>query len=187
MICKEDQVKKIDSIKDRADYLKLVVSTEPAPGAVSYAEIETDFSDKFDPVDVDKDHPAVIIFSAGLLGKALGATLTHDNLDSNAVLLRDVCGRGQETHALALIPLFHAFGASVNLLGTIKAGGTVYLVEKVDFPKLIPWLAEGQNNVYRPRADGLLRSPLSPLLQGPGPLHPGDRHKWRSRALHGNL
>jgi long-chain acyl-CoA synthetase len=45
---------------------------------------------------------------------------------------------------LALIPLFHAFGAAVNLLGTLKVGGTVYLVEKVDFPKLIPWLKEAQ-------------------------------------------
>jgi long-chain acyl-CoA synthetase len=144
VICKEDQVKKLDGIKDRADYLKLIVSTEPAPGAVSFSEIQADFSDKFDAVDVDKDHPAVIIFSAGLLGKALGATLSHHNLDTNSVLLRDVCGRGQETHALALIPLFHAFGAAVNLLGTIKAGGTAYLVEKVDFPKLIPWLQKAR-------------------------------------------
>jgi long-chain acyl-CoA synthetase len=45
---------------------------------------------------------------------------------------------------LALIPLFHAFGASTNLLGTQKVGGSVYLVEKVDFPKLIPWLKKAQ-------------------------------------------
>jgi long-chain acyl-CoA synthetase len=144
VICKEDQLGKIEQIRDRADNIKLVVSTEPAPGAVSYEEVQRDFSDKFEPVNVGPDHPAVIIFSAGLLGRALGATLSHNNLDANSILLRDVCRRGQETHALALIPLFHAFGASVNLLGTIKAGGTVYLVERVDFPKLIPWLQKSR-------------------------------------------
>ena len=144
ILCKEDQISKIESIRDRADYLKLVVSTDSAAGAVSFDEIEKDFDARFQAVDLHPDHPAVIIFTAGLLGKALGATLSHNNLDTNSILLRDVCGRGQESHALAVIPLFHAFGASVNLLGTIKAGGTVYLVEKVDFPRLIPWLKKAR-------------------------------------------
>jgi long-chain acyl-CoA synthetase len=144
IVCKEDQISKIESLRDQADYLKLVVSTEPAEGAVSFDEIEKDFDGRFQAVDVKPDHPAVIIFTAGLLGRALAATLSHNNLDTNSILLRDVCHRGPETHALALIPLFHAFGCSVNLLSPVKAGATTYLVEKVDFPKLIPWLKKAR-------------------------------------------
>jgi long-chain acyl-CoA synthetase len=59
-------------------------------------------------------------------------------------MLETVCEGSQEEHGLALIPLFHAFGAVVNLLGTLRVGGTVYLVEKVDFPKLIPWLQKAR-------------------------------------------
>lgn len=139
-----DQSAKIAKVREHADYLKTVISVEPQSGEIAFAEIQRDFADNFQAIDLDENSPAVIIFTAGLLGRALGATLSHKNLDTNCALLRDVCGRGPETHGLALIPLFHAFGASTNLLGTIKAGGTVYLVEKVDFPRLVPWLKEAK-------------------------------------------
>ena len=144
ILCKGDQVEKIAGIRDRADYLTQVISTEPMEGAVPFEEIEKDFSPDFKAMDVDPNDPAVIIFTAGLLGRALGATLSHRNLDTNSDLLRDVAKAGPETRGLAIIPLFHAFGASVNLLGTMKVGGTVYLVERVDFPRLIPWLQEAR-------------------------------------------
>ncbi|MBI5568318.1 MAG: AMP-binding protein [Desulfomonile tiedjei] len=144
VLCTGDQIPKVESLRDRAEYLKTIVSTDSAPGAVTFADVEQDFPDTFTSVDCDPDDPAVVIFTAGLLGKALGATLSHKNLDSNSNMLRDTCGRGPETHSLALIPLFHAFGAAVNLLNTVKVGGTVYLVERVDFPKLIPWLQEAR-------------------------------------------
>ena len=144
VMCKGDQVPKIQSIRERSDYLKAVISTEPAEGVTTFQAVEDGNSAKFTAVDVKADDPAVIIFTAGLLGKALGATLTHHNLDTNSNLLRDVCNRGPESRGLALIPLFHAFGCSVNLLGTLKVGGTVFLVEKVDFPTLIPWLQKAR-------------------------------------------
>jgi long-chain acyl-CoA synthetase len=144
VVCKDDQIPKVEAVRDRSGSIRAVVAIGATDSAIAYSDIEKDFPDKFRAVDLDPQDPAVIIFTAGLLGKALGATLSHRNLDTNSILLRDVCGRGPETHALALIPLFHAFGASVNLLGAVKAGATAYLVEKVDFPKLIPWLQKAR-------------------------------------------
>ncbi|HMK34992.1 MAG TPA: AMP-binding protein [Desulfomonilaceae bacterium] len=144
VVCKADQVPKLESIRDAAESVKLIVSTESVDGAVDFKEIQNTFSDQFTALDLQPNDPAVVIFTAGLLGRALGATLSHGNLDSNSNMLRDTCNGGPQDRGLALIPLFHAFGAAVNLLGTTKAGGTVYLVEKVDFPKLIPWLKEAQ-------------------------------------------
>lgn len=140
VICKADQVQKVQSLRERFGSIREVITTESADQATTFQAIEERYSANFTPLDMKPDDPAVIIFTAGLLGKALGATLSHRNLDTNSNLLRDVCGRGPESRGLALIPLFHAFGCSVNLLGTLKVGGTVYLVEKVDFPALIPWL-----------------------------------------------
>jgi long-chain acyl-CoA synthetase len=144
ILCKGDQIEKIETIRDRAEYLKTIISTEQVDGAVTFDEIEKDFSDRFTAVSMDPNDPAVVIFTAGLLGRALGATLSHHNLDTNSNLLRDQCGRGPESHGLALIPLFHAFGAAVNLLNIMKVGGTVYVVERVDFPRLIPWLQKAR-------------------------------------------
>ena len=133
-------------------------------------------------MDLNPDDPAVTIFTAGLLGRALGATLSHGNLDSQANLLWSVCGRGPETRGLALIPMFHAFGAAVNFLNTLKAGGTTYLVERVDFPKLIPWLKEARITfagvvpmvlyglLYHPSCKDLDLTSLSIAISGGAPL-----------------
>jgi long-chain acyl-CoA synthetase len=144
IVCKGDQFAKLQTIRDRCENLKAIISTECTDGAPHFDEVLRNSSDQFEALDLHPDDPAVIIFTAGLLGRALGATLSHRNLDSNSNMLRDQCKGGPENRGLALIPLFHAFGAAVNLLGTMKVGGTVYLVEKVDFPKLIPWLKEAQ-------------------------------------------
>jgi long-chain acyl-CoA synthetase len=144
VVCTSDQIPKIDALKSSYEHLKAVFSTESAAGAVALSEVENDFSPEFKAVDLSPDDPAVIIFTAGLLGTALGATLSHRNLDNNSNMLRDTCSGGPHDRGLALIPLFHAFGAAVNMLNVIKCGGTVYLVEKVDFPKMVPWLQNAQ-------------------------------------------
>ncbi|MFH0957166.1 MAG: AMP-binding protein, partial [Pseudomonadota bacterium] len=177
-----DYSAKLAKALEHADYVKKIIALAPQEGEVGFSEIQRDFSDCFEAVDLDENAPAVIIFTAGLLGRALGATLSHHNLDTNSDLLREVCGKGPETHGLALIPAFHAFGASTNLLGTIKAGGTVYLVEKVDFPKLIPWLKEARITytglvpmvfyglIYHPSCRDLDLSTLEIGISGGAPL-----------------
>jgi long-chain acyl-CoA synthetase len=182
VICRDDQVEKIRELRERAAFVTHVFSNSSVDGSISLEEIERDYSPEFTALSCDPDDPAVIIFTAGLLGKALGATLSHRNLDTNSDLVRDVGKRGPETHGLALIPLFHAFGAAVNLLGTLKVGGTVYLVEKVDFPKLIPWLQEARITLsglvpmvfygllYHPSCKKLDLSSLDLAISGGAPL-----------------
>jgi len=181
-ICKSDQLVKLESLRDRTSYLRTIITTEVSEGVLSFQEIEESFSGNLKALDVKPEDPAVIIFTAGLLGKALGAALSHSNLDTNSNLLRDVCKRGSESHGLALIPMFHAFGASVNLLGTLKAGGTVYLVEKVDFPTIIPWIQEARITytglvpmvyyglLYHPACRDLDLSSLDIAISGGAPL-----------------
>ena len=81
----------------------------------------SDFSDKFTALDLKSTDPAVIIFTAGLLGKAYGATLSHGNLDSNSIMLQETCNGDEKDHGLALIPLFHAFGAAVAGVAVLVA------------------------------------------------------------------
>jgi len=144
VVCTGDQVTKIENLKDRSNYLKVIISTDSTNGAVSFGDALKDNSDAFTAADLKADDPATVIFTAGLLGRALGATLSHNNLGTQANLLWDVCSRGPETHSLALIPMYHAFGAAVNFLNPLKAGGTIYLVDRVDFPKLVPWLQKAR-------------------------------------------
>jgi long-chain acyl-CoA synthetase len=80
--------------------------------------------------EIANDDPAVIIYTAGLTGKSLGAVLTHCNLLTQANLLRDVYHCTEKSRSLALIPLFHAFGAVGNMLGAIRIGASMVLMDR---------------------------------------------------------
>ncbi len=87
-------------------------------------------------VDRDRDDVAVMIYSSGLSGYPMGAMLTQGNLDHNSDLLR-ICMNADETDTtLTVIPCFHSFSASVNMLSMIRYGGTIYLMKKLDFKEL---------------------------------------------------
>lgn len=193
VVCKSDQAAKIHQLKVPGDYARTIISTEPVSGALSFDEAQQDSPDKFQAADLTADDPAVIIFTAGLLGRALGATLSHGNLQSNSVMLRDQCNGGPEQRGLALIPLFHAFGAAVNLLNVMTVGGTVYLVERADFGKLIPFLKEARVTfggfvpmvfyglLYHPACHDLDLSSLTINISGGAALAMEIYEKFRER------
>ncbi len=81
-------------------------------------------------VTVSPEDPAVIIYTAGLTGRPLGAVLTHGNLTSQSFLLRDILHRDENDKGLGLIPLFHAFGASVNMLSVIRVGASIVMIDR---------------------------------------------------------
>jgi long-chain acyl-CoA synthetase len=143
-ICTANQMPKLEALKDKAPYIESVFTTERTEGAISLEDVEADESPECTAKDMAPDDPAVVIFTAGLLGRALGATLSHQNLESNSIMLRDQCSGTHEHRSVAIIPMFHAFGAAVNLLCVFQVAATLYLVERVDFPKLIPWLQEAR-------------------------------------------
>ncbi|MCX5850379.1 MAG: AMP-binding protein [Deltaproteobacteria bacterium] len=85
-----------------------------------------EFSVKISPED-----PAVMIYTAGLTGKPLGAVLTHRNLYSQANVIQSVVRRTPDDVGLALIPLFHAFGATTNMLLVIRAGCSMVMMDRL--------------------------------------------------------
>ncbi len=91
----------------------------------------------------EPDDVAVMIYSSGLTGYPMGAQLTQRNLDHNSDLLR-VCMEADDTDTtLTLIPCFHSFSASVNMLSMLRYGGTMHLMKKIDFKELRAVLTGG--------------------------------------------
>ncbi|MEI7590169.1 MAG: AMP-binding protein [Deltaproteobacteria bacterium] len=90
----------------------------------SFADISTSCP------DIDEKDVAVMIYTAGLSGKALGAELTHGNILSQAPLLEMTCSVSADDRGLAVIPYFHAFGAIANLISIFAVGGSVVLMER---------------------------------------------------------
>jgi len=84
----------------------------------------------FDMPEIAGDDPAVMIYTSGLTGKPLGAVLTHHNLLTQSTLVRDVYHTTEKDRSLAVIPLFHAFGAVVNMLCALRIGAGIILMDR---------------------------------------------------------
>jgi len=56
--------------------------------------------------------------------------LTHGNLLSQSILLRDLFDADESARNLAVIPFYHTFGCAANLLVLVRIGGSTVLLER---------------------------------------------------------
>jgi long-chain acyl-CoA synthetase len=87
-------------------------------------------------VETGNDDVASMVYSSGLTGYPMGAQLTHGNLDHNSGLMGRVYNGTDKEAALTVIPCFHSFSASINMLSHLRLGGTVYLMRRPDFKEI---------------------------------------------------
>ncbi len=75
----------------------------------------------------DPDDVAVLLYTSGTTGRPKGVPLTHRNLLSNARSLVRRLRATADDRVLAVLPLFHAFGLTGQLIGPLLVGAdTVY-------------------------------------------------------------
>jgi long-chain acyl-CoA synthetase len=84
----------------------------------------------FKPVSVDPYEMAVLIYSGGTTGIAKGIMLSHFNIVANAHQVVAWGGMGDNARILAVLPLFHGFGMSVNMNAFILVGGEIVLLPR---------------------------------------------------------
>ncbi len=106
-----------------------------------------DHAAPLDTPPIGADDPAVMIYTSGLTGKPMGAVLTHQNLATQSVLLRDICDGGEQDRGLGLIPLYHSFGASVNMLMIIREGASLVLMDQFNLESIFKAI-EGERVTY---------------------------------------
>jgi len=85
---------------------------------------------------INPEEPAAIIYTSGLTGKPLGAVLTHRNLYSQSHLIQSYVKRTSVDVGLSLIPLFHSFGSTVNMINVIHAGCSVVMMDRFTMDSL---------------------------------------------------
>ncbi|HID89276.1 MAG TPA: long-chain fatty acid--CoA ligase [Anaerolineae bacterium] len=82
-----------------------------------------------EPVEIDWDDTAVLMYTGGTTGVPKGAELTHGNLLANAYQVKVWVGvREGQDRALAALPLFHSYGMTMCMNASIVSGGTMVLV-----------------------------------------------------------
>ncbi|MCR5885334.1 malonyl-CoA synthase [Rhizobacter sp. J219] len=94
-------------------------------------------SDRHTPVQRSADDLACILYTSGTTGRSKGAMLTHGNILSNTLTLKDYWswqqGRDVLIHAL---PLFHVHGLFVAAQAALISGSKMLWLSKFD-PKLV--------------------------------------------------
>jgi malonyl-CoA/methylmalonyl-CoA synthetase len=110
----------------------------------SLLERATHFDDRHVPAHRRRDELAAILYTSGTTGRSKGAMLTHGNLLSNALTLKDYWGwRRPEAGGDVLIhalPIFHVHGLFVASHGALLAGAKMLWLARFDAKKVVALL-----------------------------------------------
>src|SRR5262245_25727551 len=98
----------------------------------------TDASDP--PMTLDPESPLLILYTSGTTGLPKGAVISHRAEIARNMVLRAEFGIAAEDAFVAWSPQYH-MGAAEFSLGTLMSGGTVFVVDGFDVPRLIEIVA----------------------------------------------
>ncbi len=128
--------KKYNEIKSRLSSCHSVFSIESAETHAGMDTKNIVYKNDSPPAVIDPDDPAMIIYTAGLTGRPLGAVLTHRNLCEELDMIQPIFRRRPDDVGLCLIPLFHSFGATVNMLNVVQAGCSTVMMDRLTMDSL---------------------------------------------------
>jgi long-chain acyl-CoA synthetase len=110
----------------------------PIEGTETLGQALNGKSPVFDSVVTEATDTAIILFTSGTTGQAKGAELSHANTMMNVVTINRLFQNqpAQDTHLLTL-PLFHTFGATVQMHAGFSMASTIVLVPRFDAEQVI--------------------------------------------------
>jgi malonyl-CoA/methylmalonyl-CoA synthetase len=137
------------------------VLTLDADGQGTAADAMTTAAPLANPIARDAGDIAAFLYTSGTTGRSKGAMLTHGNLASNAVALRDLWQFTKDDVLIHALPIFHTHGLFVAINVTLLAGGQIILHRSFDAAAVLADF---------PRATTLMGVPTfySRLLDQPG-------------------
>ncbi|MGV1046553.1 malonate--CoA ligase [Limnohabitans sp.] len=158
-------------------------------------------SDQHQTVSRKADDLAAILYTSGTTGRSKGAMLTHGNMLSNALTLKDYWGwkttGGPDGHGDVLIhalPIFHVHGLFVAIHGALINGSKMIWMAKFDPKRAIAHMAKasvfmGVPTLYvRMLAESSLNKAsvknMRLFIAGSAPLLIETFTEWQARTGH---
>ncbi|MDQ0506465.1 malonate--CoA ligase [Xanthobacter agilis] len=181
-----------------ADTVKVpVVETLGSEGAGTLTDAAAALPDAFEDVARGPDDLAAILYTSGTTGRAKGAMLSHGNLLSNALVLKDhwrFTGADVLIHAL---PIFHTHGLFVASNIILLAGASMIFLPKFDAAEVLALMAKATCLMGVPTfytrlldQDGLTRETTRNMrlfVSGSAPLLAETHRAFQERTGHAIL
>ncbi|WP_282693485.1 long-chain fatty acid--CoA ligase [Streptomyces sp. CC208A] len=127
---------------EKARHFFLITADPAAPSPVEGAETLgaalAGQSPVFDPVVTEATDTAIILYTSGTTGRPKGAELSHANTMMNVMACNRMFGSrpATDSHVLCL-PLFHTFGATVQMHAGFSMAATLHLVPRFDAEQVV--------------------------------------------------
>ena len=151
-------------------------------------------ADQHQPVARTADDLAAILYTSGTTGRSKGAMLTHGNLLSNAVMLKDYWGWVPGDVLIHALPIFHVHGLFVAIHAALLNGSKMIWLAKFEPKAAIAAMARatvfmGVPTLYvRMLAEpGLTREAVQNMrlfISGSAPLLIETFTAWQQRTGH---
>ncbi len=109
-------------------------AASPIDGVQTFAAAVHARSPRFETWRTEATDTAVILYTSGTTGKAKGAELSHGNILFNAVAVMRLFGEHPQGHdtILVVLPLFHTFGQTVQLVAGFLQAASLVLLPRFD-------------------------------------------------------
>jgi malonyl-CoA/methylmalonyl-CoA synthetase len=101
-------------------------------GDGSLVERSRDLDPKFPVVPRKDDDLAAILYTSGTTGRSKGAMLSHSNLGSNTLTLRDTWGFTSDDVLIHALPVFHTHGLFVATHCVLLSGSRMLFLNRFD-------------------------------------------------------
>ena len=148
----------------------------------------------FDTAARAKDDLAAILYTSGTTGRSKGAMLTHENLWSNAEVLREVWRFTEDDVLLHALPIFHTHGLFTSSNTIMAARASMIFLPKFDLDEIIRWLPKatammGVPTFYirlldDPRFTRELVAHMRLFISGSAPLPAEIHRRFEARTGH---
>jgi len=166
-------------------------------GGGSWAEAVAAEAPGIAPVARGPDDLAAILYTSGTTGRSKGAMLSHDNLASNSLVLRDLWRFTERDVLIHALPIFHTHGLFVATNVTLMAGGRLIFMPRFDADAILAAMPRatammGVPTFYTRLLDhsGLTRDVAAGMrlfVSGSAPLLAETHAAWKARTGHAIL
>ena len=186
-----------DALQPAAEKVGTTLVTLDANSEGTLADAANAAPEAFDTVERGADDLAALLYTSGTTGRSKGAMLTHGNLVSNAMALREAWAYTSEDVLIHALPIFHTHGLFVATNVTLFSGASMIFLPKFDPDRIFALMPRATVLMGVPtfyvrliedeRLNAETTSRMRLFISGSAPLLADTHREWLARTGHAIL